>query len=65
VLENVETFGVTVRRSTSIRLKTLEETEISFSELPSLIPTLHSLELISGVEKDKYDFALQGEFIPV
>jgi hypothetical protein len=42
----------------------LEETTISFSVLPILTPTFPSLELILGVEKERNDFALEGETIP-
>jgi hypothetical protein len=64
VQENAEYFGITVRRSTSIRLKALEENEISLSFLPILTPTLASLEEIIGVEKERKDLDFEGEIIP-
>jgi hypothetical protein len=42
----------------------LEETIMAFSQLPILTPTLPDLELISSVEKDKKDFALEGVTMP-
>jgi hypothetical protein len=64
VQENADTLGITVRWSTSIHLKALEENEIFLSLLPKLTPTLASLEEIIGVGKDKKDLDLEGNIIP-
>jgi hypothetical protein len=53
VWDNAETLEITIRQSTSIRLKTLEKTKISFSLLPILTSTLLSLEEITVVKKTK------------
>jgi hypothetical protein len=63
VQDNAESLGITVRRSTSIRLKAFEENEIFLSLLPILTPTLASLEEIIGVEKDRKDLDLEGDII--
>jgi hypothetical protein len=61
---NAESLGITVRWSTSIRLKALEENEISLSLLPIFTPTLASIEEIIGVENDRKDLDLEGEITP-
>jgi hypothetical protein len=64
VQENAKSLGITVRWSTSIRLKAFEENKISLSVLQILTPTLASLDEIICVEKDKDDLDLEGDMIP-